>query len=180
MHDFFIYRIGEAQFDLDNAPYGGARFPVSSLIDGRLFVRFQIDIGLDVVVNKVDRVKGSDWLDFCDIPSPVMAMITEEQQFAEKIHAYTLPRGGRMNSRVKDLVDLLLLLEGKDTNFAAYSEALETIFKVRKTHKLPVRLPNPPMQWESLFQKMAEECGITLSLNEAYEKAHHFFQKLKI
>ena len=33
-------------------------------------------------------------------------MITREQQFAEKTHAYTLPRSVA-NSRVKDLVDLV-------------------------------------------------------------------------
>jgi hypothetical protein len=28
--DYFSYALGEAQLDLDNAPYGGARYPVSS------------------------------------------------------------------------------------------------------------------------------------------------------
>jgi hypothetical protein len=37
-------------------------------------------------------------------------MISREQQFAEKLHAYTRPRTDRDNSRVKDLVDLLLLV----------------------------------------------------------------------
>jgi len=72
MKDFFLFQIGGVQLDLENAPYGGGRYPVSSFIDGRLFVRFQLDVGLDVVVNKVDRMKGNDWLDFCDIPSPLL------------------------------------------------------------------------------------------------------------
>lgn len=46
LNDFFVYQIGQPELELDNAPYGGARFPVSSFLDGRLFVRFQIDIGL--------------------------------------------------------------------------------------------------------------------------------------
>lgn len=178
MQDFFVYRIGEAQLDLDNAPYGGARFPVSSLVDGRLFVRFQIDIGLDIVVNKIDKVKGSDWLDFCDIPSPVMSMITEEQQFAEKVHAYTLPRDGRMNSRVKDLIDLLLLLDRRGFDLRACKESLHTVFKVRGTHQLPGKLPTPPVQWENLFQKMAVECGVDPNFVGAYEKVDQFFQKV--
>ena len=36
-------------------------------------------------------------------------MIGREQQFAEKLHAYTLPRNSA-NSRVKDLVDMALLI----------------------------------------------------------------------
>lgn len=33
--DFFSFRIGEAMMDLDGAPYGGARYPVESIIGGR-------------------------------------------------------------------------------------------------------------------------------------------------
>lgn len=178
LKDYFVYRIGDAQMDLDNAPYGGARFPVSSFIDGRLFVRFQIDIGLDVVVNKVDKVKGVEWLDFCKIPTPVMSMISKEQQFAEKIHAYTLPRDGRMNSRVKDLVDLLLLLNQLDIDLKGCNHALYTVFRVRKTHLLPEALLPPPVQWEVNFQKMAIECGLKPDMAEAYEQVDSFFQKV--
>lgn len=178
LKDFFVYRVGDAQMDLDNAPYGGARFPVSSFIDGRLFVRFQIDIGLDVVVNKIDKVKGVDWLDFCKIPTPVMSMISKEQQFAEKIHAYTLPRDGRMNSRVKDLVDLLLLLNMQDMDLMGCNHAFQTVFRVRRTHQLPESLLPPPVQWDVNFQKMALECGLKPDMTEAYEQVDSFFQKV--
>jgi len=36
--DYFTFEIGEAQMDLDNAPYGGARYSVASFLDKRLFV----------------------------------------------------------------------------------------------------------------------------------------------
>jgi hypothetical protein len=123
-------------------------------------------------------VKGSDWLDFCDIPSPVMSMITEEQQFAEKIHAYTLPRDGRQNSRVKDLVDLLLLLDRPGFDLNACYEALHTVFRVRGTHHLPDNLLPPPDQWEVHFQKMAFECGLDPNMIDAYIKVDSFFQKV--
>ena len=44
--DFFHYRIGEAMMDLDGAPYGGARYPVESIMGGRTFVKFHLDVGL--------------------------------------------------------------------------------------------------------------------------------------
>ena len=37
-------------------------------------------------------------------------MISAEQQFAEKLHAYTLPRLERVNTRTKDLIDMVLLI----------------------------------------------------------------------
>ena len=38
--DFFVYTIGEAISDLDAALYGGARFPVETRVDGRIFIDF--------------------------------------------------------------------------------------------------------------------------------------------
>jgi hypothetical protein len=49
-------------------------------------------------------------LGFADIPTAQVQVITCEQQFAEKVHAYTLARTGA-NSRVKDLVDLASLIK---------------------------------------------------------------------
>ncbi len=80
LHDFFSYRIGEAQIDLDNAPYGGARYPVTALLDGKIFERFQLDVGGDAIVTDVETLQGIDWLGFCGIPSPIFTMISIEQQ----------------------------------------------------------------------------------------------------
>ena len=53
LKDYFTFEVGQARMDLDNAPYGGTRYSVSSFIDRRLFVRFQLDIGADVVVDGI-------------------------------------------------------------------------------------------------------------------------------
>ena len=36
--------------DLDGAPYGGARYPVESIMGGRTFVKFHLDVGIGDVV----------------------------------------------------------------------------------------------------------------------------------
>ena len=58
-------------------------------------------------------------------------MIAREQQFAEKVHAYSLPRN-QPNSRVKDLADMALLIGDTPLNLdrlleviAAYVRAAE-------------------------------------------------------
>ena len=48
--DFFSFRVGEAMMDLDAAPYGGARYPVESSLDGRTFVKFHVDVGIGDVI----------------------------------------------------------------------------------------------------------------------------------
>ncbi len=70
LRDYFVFEVGPAQMDLDNAPYGGARYSISSFIDSRLFVRFQLDIGCDVIVDDIEQIDGSDWLKHYGIDTP--------------------------------------------------------------------------------------------------------------
>jgi predicted nucleotidyltransferase component of viral defense system len=177
--DFFVYRIGEAQLDLDNAPYGGARYSVTALLDGKVFVRFQLDVGADAVVTRTETMQGTDWLGFCGVPSPVFAMISVEQQFAEKLHAYTLPRLERPNTRVKDLVDMVLLAKMRSMDFEVLKEALRLVFKVRQTHSLPRQIDMPPQAWEVPYNELAKECALMLSLEEAFREVEKVYFRIQ-
>lgn len=179
LDDFFSYKVGQLQLDLENAPYGGARFPISSMIGGRLFVNFHIDVGIDILASHTDSIDGTDWLGFCEILPPHIIMISKEQQFAEKIHAYSLPREeGRSNSRVKDLIDLLLILSDTNFDFHQAKEALKRVFQARKTHLIPQKLSPPPANWEERFAKMASECALNPSMQNGYEIVSDFYQKV--
>jgi predicted nucleotidyltransferase component of viral defense system len=176
LQDYFIFEVGPAQKDLDNAPYGGARYSVSSFVDRRLFVRFQLDVGADVVVDEIEHIDGSDWLKFCGIDTPKMRMISVEQQFAEKLHAYTLPREQAQNSRAKDLVDMLLLLQLRPIRRTRFKEILQKVYSARGTHTLPSRLAPPPSAWLPLYENFVVECNLSQSMQEAYAKLQEFFQ----
>jgi len=107
--DWFEYAIGATVMDLEAAPYGVARFPVEARMDDRIFARFHLDTDIgDVFIEPLETIACRDWLSFAGIETARVRMIAREQQFAEKVHAYTLPRQST-NSRVKDLVDLGLL-----------------------------------------------------------------------
>ena len=90
-------------------------------------------------------------------------MISIEQQFAEKLHSYTFPRE-QINTRTKDLIDLILLLKPKNRAPEAFQYALQRVFRARNTHLLPAVLPEPPVSWQKPFAIMAAECGISQSL----------------
>ena len=108
--DFFVFLIGQPTMDIEAAPYGGSRYPVVAQMDGRTFVKFHVDIGIgDPLVKPTETVTAPDWLGFAGIPAPTFVCISKEQQFAEKLHAYTMPDRPRPNSRVKDLVDMVLM-----------------------------------------------------------------------
>ena len=110
LDDWFIFRLGAPTADLRAAPLGGARFPVQAHLDNRLFARFNLDVGLgDAVVSEPEWITGHELLSFAGIPPARIAMMPLDQQFAEKIHAYSFPR--EQPSRVRDLVDLVLLIE---------------------------------------------------------------------
>ena len=158
--DWFEFTVGPASMDLTAAPYGGARYPVEARMDERIFARFHLDAGVgDVVMRPLETIVCRDWLGFAGIESSRVLMIAREQQFAEKIHAYTLPRNAA-NSRVKDLVDLALLIGSGGLDKQRILEALRLTFERRGTHDLPANLVPPPADWQIPFHALAEECGL--------------------
>jgi predicted nucleotidyltransferase component of viral defense system len=178
LNDHFIYRIGQPQRDVENAPYGGSQHSVLAIIDNRPFVEFHLDVGGDFLIDEVEKVYGADWLEFCDIPAPVIPMISIEQQFAEKLHSYTFPRE-QINTRAKDLIDMILLLQTESRTTEAFKKALQRIFRARNTHLLPAALPAPPMIWQKPFSTMAAECGLSQSLEEGFMKVSKFYGVLQ-
>jgi hypothetical protein len=102
--------------------------------------------------------------------------IPKAQQFAEKVHAYTFPWKGRLNTRTKDLVDLVLLIERGLPDPGAIRGALAVTFAARGTHVLPEALPPPPPFWSRDFPAMAGEAGLsTADLPEAFAILQHFW-----
>lgn len=92
LDDFFIFLIGQPAMDIEAAPYGGTRYPVTAQMDGRTFVKFHMDIGIgDPLLEPTEILTGRDWLGFAEIPAPTFTCISNEQQLAEKLHAYTMP-----------------------------------------------------------------------------------------
>ncbi|HKW35633.1 MAG TPA: nucleotidyl transferase AbiEii/AbiGii toxin family protein [Candidatus Acidoferrum sp.] len=179
--DFFVYTIGEPISDLDAAPYGGARFPIEARLDGRVFVGFHLDVGIgDAVMEPLEVIEGRDWLGFAGIARPSLYMISREQQFAEKLHAYTLPRPGAVNSRVRDLVDMVLLIQSGALSVDKVTEAIRVTFERRKTHSLPTILPVPPAEWQKPYQALAHECGLSGLVKDAFSILRAFTELIAL
>lgn len=178
LNDYFTFTFRPAMQELDGAPEGGCRFPVEAIMDGRPFVKFHIDIGVgDVLVEPVEKIIGEDWLAFAGISPATIYAISKEQQFAEKLHAYTLPRTNRLNTRVKDLIDMLLLIREESIGEVVVRENLGKVFHRRNTHGLPAVLPLPPDNWGVKFDLLAKECGMNESLDQAMELVDRFYRK---
>ena len=180
MNDFFVFLVGNPTLDLEAVPYGGSRFPVEAHLDGRLFIRFPMDVVVSsMVLEPVEAVGSQNWLEFAGIKTTPFPTISREQQFAEKLHAYTLPRDDNENSRVKDIVDLLLLKRSGTLRTDFLATAIGKIFEYRGTHALPDGLADPPSNWDSKFNRLAKDCGIETALDTAFDELRSFFSQIK-
>lgn len=179
LSDFFEYRISVPEISLAGPPYGGFRFPVESRIAARTFEKFHLDVGIgDICFEPFERIKGKDWLNFCGVPVPVCLVISVEQQFAEKIHAYTLPRKQGYNSRVKDLVDMALLIQSYEMDRITVAAVLRQTFMRRGTHELPDMLTNPPQEWNSTFEVLAKQCDLEDDIKAVFSLIHDFYESV--
>lgn len=179
LQDFFTFVFGNPMQDLDAAPYGGARFPVDARLAGRTFVKFHLDVSSgDVLREPYELLKGRDWLGFAGIAGADFPAVSPEEQFAEKLHAYTVPRLGRENTRVKDLVDLVLLIEQYKLNAARLPPAIRETFQRRKTHDIPRALIAPPLSWSNPFAEMAAECDLEPDMEAHFGVVAQFFSSL--
>ncbi len=76
----------------------------------------------------------------------VVPALSVEQHWAEKFHAYTRPREAP-NSRVRDLVDLVLILEHEAPATERVSAAVDATFRRPGTHAVPDVVREPPAGW---------------------------------
>ena len=80
---------------------------------------------------------------------------------AEKTHAYArIYAHERPSSRVKDLVDLTLLIEHGLIDSSRYASALRTVFGERDGINPPADLPTPPTDWAKPFALLAGEIDL--------------------
>jgi hypothetical protein len=176
--DGFVFQVGESILDLDGAPQGGSRFPIQAKMAGRPFVGFHVDIGIgDDLIEPTDKIEGEGWFDFAGLPRPEFRMISREQQFAEKLHAYTRPRTDRDNSRVKDLVDLLLLMRTQ-MELRRLRESIERTFAHRGTHPIPPEVAPPHESWRARFAALAAQCGTEVDIDSALRSINDYVASL--
>jgi predicted nucleotidyltransferase component of viral defense system len=159
--DGFRFVIRAPRGELAGAPGGGIRCAVEARLAGRAFAQFHVDVGVgDPMVGEPEWVAGEPLLAFAGIPAVRIPLVPAAQQFAEKIHAYTYPWQDRDNTRVKDLVDLVLLAHSGLIEAFEVRQALESTFRARATHPLKAELPKPPQTWSETYEALAAELGL--------------------
>lgn len=160
--------------------HAAIRFQVEMLLDGRHFETFNVDIGLhDSMIQQADVLALPSLLEFADIPTVRVPCYPLAQHIAEKVHAYTRVYASGPSTRVKDLVDLLLIAElGVALSSSELRQALEKTFTERGS-KLPDHLPDPPASWGRSYRELAREVHLRqLSLDDAIDAVRQFIDPL--
>ncbi len=176
--DWFSFEVGRAvSTELGNQP-GIDRYPVHSLLDVRTFERFHVDVGVgDPIVAAPEWLTGPPILEFAGIRPTTFPSYPVSQHLAEKLHAYTREYGTRSNTRVRDLIDILLIAMTSELKSDDLMRALRLIFKARATHRIPTQLPDPPSEWARSFPRFREELELPWNdLMEAVQAARLFIE----
>jgi hypothetical protein len=108
-----------------------------------------------------------------------MPALDLERHAAEKYHAYArIYAHDRPSSRVKDLVDLVVMDENHNLDDADLGDAIIRVFRERDQADPPEMLPEPPHDWERTFPAMAEEIGASITdVREAWQVANAMYQR---
>ncbi|MGI5274543.1 nucleotidyl transferase AbiEii/AbiGii toxin family protein [Nonomuraea sp. CA-218870] len=157
--DGFVFSVKRPlALDADTAGRPGWRFSVDGALAGKTFAQIRLDIVLrGEEIAATERITLPGVLAFADVPPRTMESVDRRQHFAEKLHALTRDYDSRPNTRVKDLVDLILLIEDGLACDQDLVRIVEHVFAVRGTHPVPLLIPDPPPAWKADYPKVAED-----------------------
>ncbi|MGI8690794.1 MAG: nucleotidyl transferase AbiEii/AbiGii toxin family protein, partial [Thermomicrobiales bacterium] len=178
--DYFTFAI-ERTGRLDAALEGAAvRYHVAAALDGRPFEDVIVDIGFaDAIATAPETLRGPDLLRFAAIAPIAVPAVPIAQHVAEKVHAYTrIYASDRRSSRVKDLVDLVLIRSAIAFEAGRLHGALHATFAQRGTHPLPAALPPPPADWGPAYRRLARAVGLDPDLRIGFALAAAFLDPI--
>ncbi len=181
--DGFDFRVGPPRvISADEAGRLGWRFAVEARLGGTTYASVRLD-----VVSRADeiamtrRVALPGILGFAGLPRHDVEIVDPEQHFAEKIHALTRSYGDRENSRVRDLSDLVLLIEDGVTATPRLLAIVAHVFDERASHGLPNELPDPPSAWRESYPATARGMDVSAAtLDEPMTLVRAFWTSIMI
>jgi hypothetical protein len=145
----------------DQAGRPAWRFTIEASMAGRQFAIVRVDVvARPEELAATERLQLPGMLAFAGIPPRQVEVVAPVQHFAEKLHALTRTYGDRPNTRVRDLADLVLLIEaGRVEPLEAY-RATSWVFAARATHDLPDEIPDPPAFWSEPYAALVHDLRV--------------------
>jgi len=162
----------------DDAGHPGWKFTVTSVLGGKVFASLRLD-----VVARSAEIAGA--VDTIEVRPPILAerlssaampAVDIAQHAAEKFHAMARTYAGdRPSSRVKDLVDIALLVEAGLLPHPDFPRRLQRVWQVRNGGPPPAQLPDFPASWPNDFAAMAAGLDLAVDYSTARTTAERLF-----
>ncbi len=178
--DYFSFAV-ERTNRLDDLLEGAAvRYHASAELAGRRFEDVIVDVGFgSSLITPPELLHGPELLAFAGIEPIEVPVLPLEQHVAEKAHAYTRQYAGeRHSTRVKDLIDLVLIRSSAAFSAERLCRALHATFDLRDTHTIPQVLPPPPSDWTTGYRRLATEVGLQPDIGTGHQLAATFLDPL--
>lgn len=159
--DRFVFELSNP-LDLrpDEAGRPGWRFAVTGRLAGRVFGIVKLDVvARPEEVGSTERLVLPNSLAFDGFPAHDFETVSPAQHFAEKLHALTRDYG-RENTRTRDLVDLILLIENELVMPSSVMASVRLVFDQRRDHEVPSELSDPPSAWQAPYARLAAELDV--------------------
>lgn len=155
--DWFHFAVGQGrELTTDAAGRQGWRFPVEARLAGRVFAQVSVDaVARPEEIGGTERIALPGLLSFAGLPGSSVEVVDRDQHFAEKLHALTRTYGDQSNTRTRDLVDLVMLVEDGLRPTRELLARVSHVFAVREGSEPPIDLPDPPQQWVMTYSTLA-------------------------
>ncbi len=171
LRDFFSFDVRRTPALDATTGFRAVRYTVRADLAGRRFEQFPVDVAFsESPPIQAEPLFAMNSLEFAEVATLQLPVVALEQHVAEKLHAYTGAYGsdGRGSTRVKDLVDLVLIGELAELDANRLSRALATTFEKRASQLLPDAVPPPPRSWGRPYAELAREVGIATDMDVAH------------
>lgn len=160
------------------------RLSLRAVLDARTFAELRIDIveRLDEIGDATETILVAPPLLGTGLSGASILAVNIPQHAAEKFHALCLVfADGRQNTRVKDLLDIVLLAEAGLLPHPRLPDRLIAVFAARDGSAPPEELPAPPASWRSDFALLAKTTGaLTAELDSAFALAHTIYRENRL
>ncbi len=155
--DRFVLRVGRVQRLTATGHPGILRTAVDAHLAGKPFGRIKLDISLRVdELLRTEHLTMPNTLAFADIPDVTAEVVDLHRHAAEKLHALTRRFKDRENTRVRDLVDLTILMEQHALDPQTLGESVREVW-AQRDGTAPPGVIEVPQSWHDRFEKMAHE-----------------------
>jgi hypothetical protein len=180
--DRFEFVVGHARpLRDDEAGRPGWRLPVDARLAGRSFASVTVDVVVRPdEISRTERLALPGSLAFAGVPAGEAEVVDRSQHIAEKLHALTRTYAAGASTRVRDLVDVVLLIDDGVRPDPQTARVVREVFEARDTHPLPTTVGDPPADWSDRYAELARDLDLSAhDIDQAMATLRDFWTRLR-